>query len=107
VVATKALTIPAGTTASETVDNVPAGLVDVRLQWADPAVDLNVYVTDTLCSSILEILGNTCRVFGQATGSSHPEVVAFTTTATGNYIVWSRNVGTVTQAASVEVGVTR
>jgi hypothetical protein len=107
VVATKGLTIPGGTTASETVDNVPSGSVDVRVQWADAAVDLNVYVTDTNCSSILEILNNACRVFGQATGSARPEVVTFTATSTANYQVWCRNVSSASQAATMELGITR
>jgi predicted phage tail protein len=107
VVATKGLTIPGGTTASETVDNVPAGTVDVRLDWADPGVDLNLYVSDTNCSSIVDLLANACRVLGQATGAARPEVVTFTATTTGNYVVWARNVGSATQAAMVEVGVTR
>jgi hypothetical protein len=107
VLTTKALTLPAGTTAQETVDNVPSGTVDVRLDWADAAVDLNLYVTDTNCSSILEILGNACRVLGQAVGPARPEVVTFATTGTANYSVWARNLGATTQAATVEVGVTR
>ena len=107
VLTTKALTLPAGTTASETVDNVPSGTVDVRLEWADAAADLNLYVTDTSCSSILEILGGACRVLGQANGAARPEVVTFATTATANYQVWARNLGGTTQAATVEVGVTR
>jgi hypothetical protein len=106
-VATKALTIPGGTTASETVDNVPAGSVDFRLQWDDAAVDLNLYVTDTNCSSILEILNNACRVVGQATGTARPEVVTVVATSTANYQVWSRNVSSASQAATLEVGVTR
>ena len=107
VVATKALNIPAGTTASETVDNVPAGSVDFRLQWADAGVDLNLYVTDTNCSSVVDILNGACRVLGQATGSARPEVVTVVATATANYQVWSRNVGSAAQAATLEVGVTR
>lgn len=107
VVATKALNIPAGTTASETVDNVPAGSVDFRLQWDDAAVDLNLYVTDTNCSSVVEILAGACRVLGQATGAARPEVVTVVAAGTANYVVWSRNVGSVTQAAALEVGVTR
>ena len=108
VFATKGLTLPGGTTASETVDNVPAGVVDVRLSWSDPAVDLNLYVTDTNCSSVLEILANGCRVFGQATtAANRPEVVTFTATGMANYVVWARNVSAPSQAATVEVGVTR
>jgi hypothetical protein len=107
VLATKALTLPGGTTASETVDNVPAGTVDVRLAWNDDAVDLNLYVTDTNCSSVVEILGNACRVLGQATATARPEVVTFTAASTANYQIWARNVSTAPQAATVELGITR
>jgi hypothetical protein len=107
VLTTKALTLPAGTTATETVDNVPSGTVDVRLEWADAGADLNLYVTDTNCSSILEILGGACRVLGQATGAARPEVVTFATTAAANYQVWARNLAGTTHAATLEVGVTR
>ena len=107
VLTVKALTIPPGTTASETVDNVPSGTVDLRLDWADGAADLNLYVTDTNCSSILEILGGACRILGQATGTARPEVVTFAATATANYAYWARNLGATSQAATVEVGVTR
>ena len=107
VLATKALTLPGGTTASETVDNVPAGAVDVRLTWDEAAVDLNLYVTDTNCSSIVEVLGGSCRVLGQATAAARPEVVTFTAAAIANYQVWARNVSGASQAATLEVGVTR
>jgi hypothetical protein len=107
VVVSTAFTVPGGTTFSDTVDNVPAGAVDVRLEWAEAAIDLNLYVTDTACSSILDILAGGCRVLGQGTGNARPEVVNFTTTAQANYIVWVRNLSSTTQAARFELGVTR
>jgi hypothetical protein len=106
VLVSRGFTLAAGATFSDTVDNVPAGLVDVRADWPG-ASDLNLYATDTSCPGVVELVGGRCRVFAQAVGTARPERIEFTTAAPGNYVYWVRSLGPSSEAVTLEVGVTR
>ena len=106
VLVTRNFTLPGGATVSDTVDNVPPGVVDVRVEWPG-ASDLNLYATDTSCAGVVELLAGQCRVFAQAVAAARPERIEFTTTAPGNYVYWVRNLGASAEPVVLEVGVTR
>lgn len=106
VLATRSFTLAASASFTDTVDNVPAGIVDARIDWPG-ASDLNLYVTDTSCPGVVELAAGSCRVFAQATGGDRPERVQFTSTATANYSVWVRNLGPASEAVALEFAVTR
>src|SRR5687767_12451574 len=65
VLATRSFTLAPSAAFTDTVDNVPAGVVDARADWPG-ASDLNLYVTDTSCPGVVELAAGTCRVFAQA-----------------------------------------
>jgi hypothetical protein len=106
VLATRSFTLAPSATFTDTVDNVPAGVVDARADWPG-ASDLNLFVTDTSCPGVVELAAGGCRVLAQATGTARPERVQFTSTATANYSVWVRNLGPSPEAVSLEFAVTR
>ena len=99
-------TLGGGATSSDTVDNVPPGVVDVRVEWPGTS-DLNLYATDTACPGVVELLAGQCRVLAQAVTTARPERIEFTTAAAGNYVYWVRNLGTSSEPVALEVGVTR
>jgi hypothetical protein len=106
VLATRSFTLAPAATYTDTVDNVPAGSVDARVEWSG-ASDLNLYVTDTSCPGVVELAAGQCRVFAQATGSDRPERVQFVTTSTANYSVWVRNLGPSAESVTLEFAITR
>ena len=106
VLATRSFTLAPSATFTDTVDNVPAGVVDARADWPG-ASDLNLYVTDTSCPGVVELAAGACRVLAQATGTARPERVQFTATATANYSVWVRNLGPASESVALEFAVTR
>src|SRR5688500_17643086 len=48
VLATRSFTLASAAAFTDTVDNVPSGVVDARADWPGSS-DLNLYVTDTSC----------------------------------------------------------
>jgi hypothetical protein len=106
VLATRSFTLAPSATFTDTVDNVPAGVVDALADWPG-ASDLNLYVTDTSCPGVVELASGACRVLAQATGTARPERIQFTSTATANYSVWVRNLGPSPEPVALEFAVTR
>jgi hypothetical protein len=106
VLVTRQFDLPGGATFADTVDNVPAGEIDARVDWPGTS-DLNLYVTDTRCPGRIELLAAQCRVFAQMVGSAKPERIQFTTTATANYIYWVHNLGASSEMVTLELALTR
>lgn len=108
VLESKAFTdLPAGAATPSTVDNVAPGTVDAMVDWAGGG-DIDLYVTDTNCTSMRDILAGSCRVLARATAmTAKPERASFPNPSTANYIFWVHNNGPAAESGQLEVGLTR
>lgn len=87
------------------VDNVPAGTLDVTVNWAG-ASDLNLYVTPDSCANFADVRAGRCQLMGKSDGTAKPETVRFATTAGRTYTVWVHNNGGSRESGSFDVGIT-
>lgn len=95
----------AGTAMFRNVDNVPAGTLDVTVDWGGGG-DLNLYVTPEACANFADVQAGRCPVVGKSDGTAKPEVVRFSTTSGRTYTVWVFNNGQSRETGSFEVGIT-
>lgn len=94
-----------GTAMFRNVDNVPAGTLDVTVDWPGGG-DLNLYVTPEACANFADVQAGRCQLMGKSDGTAKPEAVRFTTTAGRTYTVWVHNNGQSRETGSFDVGIT-
>lgn len=94
-----------GTVMFRNVDDVPAGTLDVTVNWSGSG-DLNLYVTPNSCANFSDVQSGRCEVVSKSDGTAKPEVARFNTTAGRTYTMWIFNNGQSREAGSFDVGIT-